>query len=253
MRRAVHGLVALLAILAIHPAVSGPARAQGLVADLSEHLVAITTGFTGKEVLLFGAVETPGDVVVTVIGPRSEAVVRRKERVLGVWANVDSQTFDNVPAFYWVSANRPLEELATPALLDREQIGERHLNIKPLGHLGREDGEIQVYREALLRNRAADGLYIERPNGVAFLGNRLFSARIFFPPNVPTGTYLVQVVQIVDGQVAAAQTTPLVISKVGVGSDIYTFAHSQSVLYGLVAIAVAVMSGWLAGFVFRKS
>ncbi|HWL68660.1 MAG TPA: TIGR02186 family protein, partial [Geminicoccus sp.] len=41
------------------------ARAAGLVADLSHHLIAITTAFTGSDVLLFGALEeTGGDVVV---------------------------------------------------------------------------------------------------------------------------------------------------------------------------------------------
>jgi hypothetical protein len=39
-------------------AASGPARAQALVADLTSHLVAITTGFTGTSVVLFGATAT---------------------------------------------------------------------------------------------------------------------------------------------------------------------------------------------------
>ena len=47
--------------------------AASLVADLSSHLIAITTGFTGTEVLLFGAKEGPGQVVMIVRGPtRSE-------------------------------------------------------------------------------------------------------------------------------------------------------------------------------------
>jgi hypothetical protein len=54
----------IVALLAVTPA----ARAQ-LVADLSEHLIAITTGFVGTDVLLFGAIEETGDVVVVVRGP----------------------------------------------------------------------------------------------------------------------------------------------------------------------------------------
>ena len=37
------------------------------------------------------------DIVVTVTGPRQTLVTRRKERVLGIWINVDSRIFDNVP------------------------------------------------------------------------------------------------------------------------------------------------------------
>ena len=67
------GLVALLALaLPI-----GQARAQALVADLSDHFIAITTGFVGADVLLFGAIEGDGDVVVVLRGPSGKEVVRR--------------------------------------------------------------------------------------------------------------------------------------------------------------------------------
>ena len=45
------------------------APAEGLVADLTSHLIAITTGFTGASVVLFGATDGPGDVIVAVRGP----------------------------------------------------------------------------------------------------------------------------------------------------------------------------------------
>ena len=43
-----------------------PARAEPLIADLSNHLIAITTGFTGTDVLLFGATDGPGDIIALV-------------------------------------------------------------------------------------------------------------------------------------------------------------------------------------------
>jgi len=48
-----------LALLAWFATVAGAriAVAASLVADLSNHLIAITTGFTGTDVLLFGAKE----------------------------------------------------------------------------------------------------------------------------------------------------------------------------------------------------
>ncbi len=55
------GAVAVGALALLAWAVAGPARAAPLIADLSKHLVAITTGFAGTDVLLFGAIEDPGD------------------------------------------------------------------------------------------------------------------------------------------------------------------------------------------------
>ena len=54
------------------------AHADALVADLSEHLVKIDLGFTGKKVLLYGAIEGDGKVVVVVQGPREPITIRRK-------------------------------------------------------------------------------------------------------------------------------------------------------------------------------
>ena len=90
-----------------------PARAQALVADLSSHLIAITAGFAGTELLLFGATEGEGDVVVLVRGPDSDVAVRRKARVAGIWLNTESLSFANVPSYYRVASSKPLDEGAT--------------------------------------------------------------------------------------------------------------------------------------------
>src|SRR5205809_8133905 len=93
----------------------GPARADGVVADLTTHLIAITTGFTGASVVLFGATDGPADVVVAVRGPDREMAVRRKDRVAGIWVNTQEMTFANVPSFYAVAASRPIGEIMPPA------------------------------------------------------------------------------------------------------------------------------------------
>jgi hypothetical protein len=52
--------------------------------------------------------------------------------------------------------------------------------------------------------------------------------------------------------VIGAQTTPMFVNKVGVGADIYEFAHDRAAIYGLLAVLVAVLAGWAAGAVFRR-
>jgi uncharacterized protein (TIGR02186 family) len=80
--------------------------AQELVVDLSDPLVAITTGFVGTRLVLFGSAEARGDIVVVVRGPLQDAVVRRKERVAGIWVNRTKVAFRSIPSFYTVAAKR---------------------------------------------------------------------------------------------------------------------------------------------------
>ncbi|MFQ5783519.1 MAG: TIGR02186 family protein [Alphaproteobacteria bacterium] len=239
------------AVLIVTLAAALPAWGAPLVADLSSHLIAIDSGFTGADVLLYGAIDEKGDLLIVVRGPEERVVVRRKDRVAGIWMNRDKIEFDDVPAFYAIATNRPLDEVASPELLSLYQIG-----LESLGVTARDDRppeEIASFREALFRNRIRNGLYAAEPGKVDFLGERLFRTKIVFPANVPTGTYQAQVFLIRDGAVVSAETTPLFISKSGFEAEINFFAHTRPALYGLAAIVTALIAGWIAAVVFRKT
>jgi len=245
----------LLALLMLAP--FGPAQAnEPLVADLSMYLVAITTGFAGTDVLLFGAIEEmdggkTGDVVVVVRGPNKTETLRRKDRAVGIWVNSGIAKVDNAPSFYQVASTRPLDQLAPPAILDRHQIGLDHLD---LGIRVKDAGADQAqYRQALLRLNQKKGLYGDKVLDIGMLSQRLFRTDVHFPANVPVGVYMVEVYLMVGGQVVSAQTTPLVVSKIGIGADVFDFAHQQAAAYGLIAIALAAFAGWLAAVVFKKA
>ncbi|WP_374440123.1 TIGR02186 family protein [Stella sp.] len=228
-----------------------PAAADPLTADVSTHLIAITTGFTGSDVVLFGATDGPGDIVVLVRGPEGQATVRRKGRVAGFWVNVESVRFERVPAYFAIAATRPVTEFTSPAVRQREQFGTTFLRFD-----ARREPSPDVasrFREALIRRKIDEGLYSRDQGQVRFLGERLFRANIRFPANVPTGTYTVDVFLVRDGEVVAAQATPLVVSKIGVGADMADIAHRYAALYGIIAVLVAAVAGWLAGIIFRRN
>jgi len=225
-------------------------RAQALIADLSRQLVAISTGLTGTDVLLFGAVEEDGDVVVVVRGPVDDVAVRRKDRIAGIWINRGRLDFTDVPSYYAVASSRPLAEIAPPPMLARQGIGLDFLRLTTAAEAS--EAVLQPYRAALLRIKQLEGLYATGAGRVTFLGKRLFRTTVSFPANVPVGSYLVEVLLVRDGEVVSAQTTPLIIGKVGLGADIYDFAHEQAALHGVVAIFIALMAGWIAHLVFRR-
>ena len=237
--------------LAMLPAGAAP-QAQSLVADLSHHLIAITTGFVGIQVVAFGVAESGRDVIVTVQGPREDLVVRRKARVAGVWINRDRLAFARVPAYYAVASTGPLEQIARPSVLAQLEIGTAYLDLEPIDASGVDLSEIASFRDALIRGKQEQGLYSRRPGPINFIGEELFRTNLVFPANVPPGIYQVQVFELQDGFAGDAQRSTLVVSKVGFEADIYDFAQHRAPLYGLAAIALAIIAGWLAGVMFRR-
>lgn len=251
------------------------ARAETVIADLSKRLVAITTGFAGTDVLLFGAVEGQGEVVVVVKGPIGRLDVRRKARVVGIWVNRDAMTFANVPSFYSVSTSAPLRQIVPTSLALRAGIGARYLDIavapgqpgqgercsRALDPSGASESSntsagnllrIAPFCEALIRNKMRDGLYLAEGRVTFLPGRKLFRTTMHFPANVPVGTYSVLVFVVRDGQIIGSQTHPLVINKTGVEAEVFDFAHRQSAFYGLIAVALAAFAGWGAGLIFRR-
>ena len=230
---------------------AGTARAEALVADLTNHLIAITTGFTGASVVLFGAIDGPGDVAVVVRGPDRDVTVRRKSRVAGIWVNSEEVIFGNVPSFYFVAASRPLEEIVSPSIAAFYRLGVSNLDMKPEGMVPPYLADEFV--TAFVRTQQHARLFPNSLGKVNFIGERLFRTTIEFPSNVPTGTYLVQVFLIRDRDVVSGQTTPLVVSKVGIDADVFGFAGRQPALYGAIAVLTAMVAGWLASLPFRSA
>jgi uncharacterized protein (TIGR02186 family) len=246
--------LALLAGLLLALAASGrPATgAEPLIADLSSHLIAITTAFSGTEVLLFGATDGEGDVVVTVRGPETEQVVRRKLRLAGIWLNRDQMAFRDVPAYYAVAASRPLHLIAGREVLVRHQIGVHRVGLEPVAAGDRPRATVSAFRSALIRAKQEHGLYSAETGRVLFIGPRLFRTTLWFPANVPPGSYRVQTFLLQDGNVVSAQTNVLLVSKVGLEADVFDAAQHQAALYGAVAVLISLVSGYLAGLIFRK-
>lgn len=228
-----------------------PARPVGLVADLSSYLVAITTGFSGEDVLFFGAVDGPGDVVVVLRGPEGEQQVLRKSRVAGIWMNTARMTFEQVPSFYAVASTRPLEEIAARSVLRSLEIGLANLRLALPAALASAN-VADRWRDALIRNKQSQGLFARELAKVTLREDRLFRTTFYLPPNVPVGYYQAQVYLFRDGQAVSAQTIPLSVSKVGLEADVYLFAHQRPSLYGLVAVFFALLAGWIAHAVFRR-
>jgi uncharacterized protein (TIGR02186 family) len=238
------------------------ARAERLIVSVSNHRVTVTPNYSGEELVLFGSVEkdaaTPAertnyDLVVTVEGPRADMVTRRKQREFGIWINTDYRQFLQVPSYLALFANRPFDEITSPEIARRQQLGLN--NVLLTQRVGADYADVvpnDAFRSAFIRLRTQRGLYREDPAAVTFLTPTLFRTGIPLPAEVPIGTYEVEIKLFANGALVTKTETAFEIVKVGFEQFVATTARQNGLIYGLVTAAMALMSGWAASIVFRK-
>lgn len=254
-------LVAAFTLLISAPGAT-PASAERLVVSLSNHRIAITSNFVGEDIVLFGTIEPntatgalrpPYDLVVTVAGPRLTLRTRRKQRMLGIWVNVDSREFVRVPSYLAVLSNRPVNDVANQETLRRLQVGLDYFllpqRIGPdLADTVRDD----PFRRAFVRLQKQQGLYRESATAVTFLTPTVFRAAIPMPAAVPTGNYEIEVELFAAGSLVARTDTALEVIKTGFEQYVADAARDNGLLYGMVTALMALMIGWIASIVFRR-
>ena len=240
----------LLALLLLF---SAPAWADDLDVDLSKPDVRLDVSFEGSDLLLFGAKDLEGDVIVVVRGPGKDTSVRFKERIAGIWVATDEVVFADAPAYYALATTRPREELLPPVVLKAEKIGTDYLNLdvktKPDGADG---ARVQEFYDGLVRNMVRKSLYSAEAGEIGQIGKQLFRTDLWFPATVAVGDYSIDTYMVIDGHIETKKTTHLEVHKVGIEAQIYNFAHQHALIYGLLAIVIAVVSGWTANAVFKK-
>jgi uncharacterized protein (TIGR02186 family) len=232
---------------------AAPVRAEDLVSGVSQDTIAITSNYTGTDIVVFGAIERGEkpqgrDIVVVVRGPDTEMTVRRRDRVAGIWVNRDAARFEGLPGYYYLAATQPVNRIAPPRALARYGVGIDYLYPSAVG----SHHDPRFFRDAALRHLRRMGLYAEAPGTIDFLSETLFRTRIPVPADVARGQYNVEVYLFRGGDVVSAQSTPLFIDQQGIERKLFNMAHHAPLFYGLLCVFMAMLLGWISSVLFRR-
>lgn len=247
-------LLTLAAAQADEPA--PPPATPGVAIALTENEVRVTSGFTGARLVIYGVApgfEPGDDLVVLLRGPSEPVTVMRKTRIAGLWLNTQPATFSGAPSYYAAASTRPLHQIAPPDVLRRLGASAEYVPLRTAGVQSSGAAPmITEYRRAIIRLKAQKGLYRNEAGEVTLQEANLFRAEVRLPAQAPVGKYEAQVILFHNGGALAQTSTTLMVHKAGVGETVYNMAQDQPFLYGLLAVAAALLAGWLAAAIFAR-
>lgn len=229
---------------------SGTSLASPVISGISSNEINIDTKFNGTKILLFGAKGAAGNIVIVVRGPKKNFIVTKKERLLGIWHNGDRLKFKDAYSYYSLFSTFSSDADLTNQLLFELELGENNLKFHTSGDIeekNRDDFEVQ-FVDKLEKSK----LYSTGTNKVEFLDETLFKVILNFPKNITRGIYTVEIYLIDEDSLLSFQSIPIYVNQIGLSARILDFAYQESFLYGLLAVAIALVVGWLTNYLFAR-
>ena len=220
--------------------------------DISENNIKIETNFIGKEVIIFGILNDNQETIMTIKGPEKNALIQKKERILGFWFNTKKITYNQIPSIFFIASSNEIEDILPNSTIIKEELSFDYLlENKTSQRNFISDISLDTWKDNFVRIKKNKNLF--KKYDIEKIDNKLFQTRIFFPAKSIPGEYKVNVYQIKNNLILNNKEKIITLKKSGVGSQIYNFAHKNAAAYGLFAIIFAVLSGFLAATLFRRS
>ena len=227
-----------------------------LVIDTNERDVQINPGISGTRVVLFGATPTgKRDIMIEIVGPPKNQTMQEKRRFFGIWLGRGKSYYNNVPSYYNILSSGPFKDIA-----DQENLNKLGLGIKnlPLGRAKIKHSTIkQIEFDDRLRSEMHDkGQFLEKEGDIILRSGPgkvgLFRTEFLLPPNSLQGKYFVRYFLFQNGEAISYAESSIELKQAGFARLIWLFANKFALLYGIIAIILSGLLGWIVSILFTR-
>jgi uncharacterized protein (TIGR02186 family) len=219
------------------------------------NLIAIGAFFNGTQLNVSGKVGIENDVVVLVSGKQEELTLKKKGKALGLlWMNMGEVHFKKVPDLYilYSSKGSAASAASDPKTWEKLGIGFEYLE-KEMEREAPQEERDRLANE-FLKLKQKQGLYASHPGEISFEQKnekeKSFTAGVWIPPRIPVGEYQIKVMEIHNGHIVDTSRDQLKVKEEGIPLMLSSLAFDHSILYGFLAVLIAVAAGLAMDFFF---
>jgi hypothetical protein len=210
----------------------------------------IGTFYTGGQVKISGEVPQGQDVIVEIAGPAANGQFDLKGRVGPFWMTNGRAEMDGAPAMYvlLLPGGRDWQQKAASLGLGLEKLRNK---IAIQSATVPQDEIFNMFLEL----KKSEGLYVVKDNAVAYAavenGHRRFTAVWRFPRSTPAGNYTIKATTITNGTKGMELSRSFLVDEVGFARLVYDLATNQRLVYGILAVVIALFTGAVMGLLFK--
>jgi uncharacterized protein (TIGR02186 family) len=254
MKKTIHQiLVHVLAAAVIIPAFAGASQAaeEPLLMELAATTIKISTFYNGTTLEVTGSVPEDSNVVLQVSGPKHDVHLKEKGKVAGfLWMNKTDVSLENAPAVYMVyTPAGPKKDFLNPELGLGYQALVNDITIEP-----ESEDKAFIFGE-YVKLMEKSGVYAVHEAAVTYgpatEGVKGFQVTLAIPPKMNQGNYTVEAVEIKDGKAINRIQEDLTLEFSGLPATISKLAYGSPLLFGFMAVFIALGTGLIIGVIFR--
>ena len=213
-----------------------------LIFDVSQKKISVSSNLDDTHFTIYGFSDSPKNLVLKITGPNQKVVLQKKKKVFGMWTWNKTGEFSYPSLFHYYTniKDNDIDFNVKKDLVD---------NIKLIG---KDDDNL---KKDLIRKKKSIDLFFIKNNSFKIINEKIpnfFKIPVKLPLNSPTGEYLVSLSIMGKGNNFETSKLKINVSKPGISSFIFKFAHKYSFIYGIFSAIIAIGLGFLAGVFFRK-
>jgi len=242
----------LMAALLLIPAFASTASADTpLSLKLATNTIQISTFYNGTSLKVSGSIPADTDVVLQISGPKHDVHLKEKGKVAGfLWMNKTDVSLENTPAVYMVyTPQGPKENFLSLKLGIGYTALEEGVTIEPAS----ADKDFIFGEYVKLMEKS--GVYAVKENGITYSspqnGSKDFTATLAIPSKMSAGDYTVKAVAVKDGTIIDQTKELLTLELTGLPAIIASLAYGSPLLFGFMAVFIAIGAGLIIGMIFR--
>ena len=232
-----------------------PVGAQGVAPELLvvPDRVEIGAFYRGSQVLVSGTIPAGAEAVVEVIGRETAETLLRKGRRGGLWMNVGELEVRGVPSLYLVMSTSSglLAEATRDAAWGYPALARTMEFAGPV-----TEQEQAEFRDQFIKLKESQDLFALFPGALTVAsgpgGSRTVKGIFTLPTRIKPDTYRIRLSVIEQGRVVAVDPGELTVVMAGFPAMLMELARNHALLYGVLAVAIAIVTGFLTGYLFKK-
>jgi uncharacterized protein (TIGR02186 family) len=235
-------------------ALAAPAGAYGAAATpIVMHVegadIRLTTRYEEARTRVMLRVCEGCDAVVRLSSPAVEARFPLKGKTGPFWLTVGRVSFHDVPWLYLVKSTGSLDRILSPAESRRYALDEAGLEASIRVQSGVDR---RLYLNELVKLKKAEGTFGFDAGGLRKRGDGGLEAVFRWPAGTPPGRYTIDAFAVSGGRVVGRVSRDVLVHEAGLAAWISRLAVNHGVVYGVLAVLVAMLTGLIARLVFRR-